>query len=323
MALFLLASLAFAVPAALAQDATLAATTVPTVVAPTTLATESGAAAATAEPLGVITRTADATATTVTAETGGAAGAEVKHDEAAAEEEGGPLTPLGINTGLLCVHLINFLLVAALLTSLLWKPAVNFLDSRSARIQKGLEDAAAAARARQNAEAEAEKVLVEARASAAHEINDARTRGEDVAKTIQSEARTEAERSLATARTEAEGVKTAELAGMRDQVIQVAVALAGRIIQQNLDAGKQSALVADFLTRLPAAARGMAGHVEVTSAMPLSDAEQTQVRTQLGSQDVAFRVDPSILGGLIVKSQDRVVDGSARSNLNTLSGSLT
>jgi len=169
---------------------------------------------------------------------------------------------------------------------------------------------------------EPNKVLLDARASATREITEARTRGEDVAKTIQSEARSEAERAMAAARTDAEGVKTTELAGMRDQVIQVAVALAGRIIKENLDAGKQSALVNDFLGRLPANARGLTGQVEVTSALPLSEAEQNQVRSQLGAQDVTFRVDPSILGGLIVKAQDRVIDGSARSNLNELSSGL-
>jgi len=292
-ALFLRASMSLAAPVAFAQDATPVATTV---------ATEVGTTEDHGE--GVV---------------GGETGAE---DHAAAEEVG-PLTPLGINLGLFLAHLVNFVIVMLILRAVLWTRAVNMLDARRAEIEKGLEDAAAAARARQNAEAEANKILADARASATREITEARTRGEDVAKTIQSEARSEAERAMAAARTDAEGVKTTELAGMRDQVIQVAVALAGRIIQQNLDAGKQSALVNDFLSRLPANARGVTGQVEVTSALPLSEAEQNQVRSQLGAQDVTFRVDPSILGGLIVKAQDRVIDGSARSNLNELSSRLT
>jgi len=296
-ALFLLASMSLAAPVAFAQDATPVATLV---------ATEVGT-----------TDTEDHGTGAVGAETG----AE-DHAEEGAAEEGGPLTPLGINLGLFLAHLVNFVIVMMILRSLLWIPAVNMLDARRTEIEKGLEDAAAAARARQNAESEANKVLLDARASATREITEARTRGEDVAKTIQSEARSEAERAMAAARTDAEGVKTTELAGMRDQVIQVAVALAGRIIKENLDAGKQSALVNDFLGRLPANARGLTGQVEVTSALPLSEAEQNQVRSQLGAQDVTFRVDPSILGGLIVKAQDRVIDGSARSNLNELSSGL-
>lgn len=315
-ALFLLASMSLAVPAALAQEATAEAAATQAV---------GGEAAGEATPGGVITRTApEATTEAHGAEASGetTTAEDASHGEEAAAEDTNPLTPLGINLGLLAVHLINFLLLVGLLGALVWKPAINFLDSRRAEIQKGLEDAAAAARARQNAEAEADKIMAEARAAASREIAEARTRGEDVAKTIQSEARSEAERAVAAARTEAEGVKTSELAGMRDQVIQVAVALAGRIIQQNLDAGKQSALVTDFLTRLPSNASGLTGQVEVTSALPLSDAEQGQVRSKLGAATVTFRVDPSILGGLIVKSADRVIDGSARSNLNDLSSRL-
>jgi F-type H+-transporting ATPase subunit b len=316
-ALFLLASMSLAVPAALAQDATTEATAAATQAAEVEETTEA--------PVGVITSVPAESATEVhtEAETEGEGAEPAEHGEESAAVDSNPLTPLGINLGLLCVHLLNFGMLVGVLGALVWKPAVGFLDSRRAEIQKGLEDAAAAARARQNAEAEAEKVLAEARAGASREIAEARTRGEDVAKTIQSDARTEAERALATARSEAETVKTTELSGMREQVIQVAVALAGRIIQENLDGKKQSALVSDFLTRLPATPGGLTGQVEVTSALPLSDAEQTQVKTKLGAQNVTFRVDPTILGGLVVKSQDRVIDGSARSNLNDLSSRLS
>jgi F-type H+-transporting ATPase subunit b len=295
-ALFLLASMSFAIPVAFAQDATPVATSVT-------------AEDHNTEQLGTNADDPDGTLGTEADE----------HAEPAAAEEGGPLTPLGINLGLFLAHLVNFLIVMMILRSLLWVPAVNFLDARRTEIEKGLEDAAAAARARQSAEADANKVLADARAAATREINEARTRGEDVAKTIQADARSEAERAMAAARTDAEGVKTTELAGMREQVIQVAVALAGRIIQQNLDAGRQAALVNDFLTRLPANASGLTGQVEVTSALPLNESEQGKVRSQLGAQDVTFRVDPSILGGLVIKAQDRVIDGSARSNLNDLS----
>jgi len=41
------------------------------------------------------------------------------------------------------------------------------------------------------------------------------------------------------------------------------------------------------------------------------------VKSEIGAE-ASFSVDPSILGGLIVRSGDRVVDGSVRSNLNDL-----
>ena len=105
------------------------------------------------------------------------------HGEEAAEEGSDGLDALGINTGFLFGQMVNITLLFLLLGSLLWKPALNMLNTRSAKIQKGLEDAAAAARARQNAEAEADKILVEARAERQKMLEEARGQGEEVKKT--------------------------------------------------------------------------------------------------------------------------------------------
>jgi F-type H+-transporting ATPase subunit b len=253
-----------------------------------------------------------------TAEAGG------DHSEGTTSEEAAPspLEPLGINAGFLIAQIVNFSIVLGGLTLLLWRPAMTFLDKRAAEIQKGLEDAAAAAKARQNAEQEAEKVLAEARAEASKLIAEARNRGEDVAKAIQTEARSKAEEVGAQARVDAQAARDAELAGLRDQVVNISVAMAQRIIGESLDAKKQQSLVTDFFSKVPADAKSLAGKVEVVSAMPLNPDEQNKVKSELGASDVAFSVDPAILGGLIIRSQDKVVDGSVRSNLNNLAARL-
>lgn len=255
-------------------------------------------------------------------ETGGET-ADDHGDTAGGEEPAAsPLEPLGINAGYLVAQIINFFIIFGGLTLLLWRPAMNFLDKRAAEIQKGLEDAAAAAKARQNAEQEAEKILAEARAEAAKVVAEARNRGEDVAKSIQTEARARAEEIATQARADAEAARNAELAGLRDQVVNISVAMAQRIIGETLDAKKQQSLVTDFFARVPADAKSLSGKVEVISAMPLTEDEQNKVKGELGASDVAFTVDPTILGGLIIRSQDKVVDGSVRTNLNNLAARL-
>jgi len=252
---------------------------------------------------------------------GGEAETEAVEEEASGEEES-LLTPLGINSGLLFVQTFNFILMAVLLTFLMWKPAVNMLDARSEKIQKGIEDAAEAAKARQNAEQEAQKVLADARAEASKIIDEARGRGDEVAQQIESGARSEADKIRSDARTEAESARDTELAGLRDQVLNISMAVAQRLIGENLDAKKQKAIVDDFFSKVPAEAKSLSGNVEVVSAMPLTDAEQSKAKKELGSDDVNFSVDPSILGGLIVRAGDRVVDGSVRSGLADLSSRL-
>jgi len=74
--------------------------------------------------------------------------------------------------------------------------------------------------------------------------------------------------------------------------------------------------------RLLAAHRGEAA-AEVTSAEPLSDKHVAEIKAALKAalgKDVALEttVDPSVLGGLIVKVGSRMIDGSLRTKLNSL-----
>lgn len=66
---------------------------------------------------------------------------------------------------------------------------------------------------------------------------------------------------------------------------------------------------------------------EVTSALPLTEEEQGLVRKEIldklgGAATVSFRVNPSILGGLVVRVGDRVVDGSLSGRLDDLEQSM-
>jgi F-type H+-transporting ATPase subunit b len=255
-------------------------------------------------------------------ETPAAEGAAVE-GEAAAEPAANPLTPLGINVGFLVAQIVNFTLLFGLLTFALWRPLANMLDSRSAKIQKGLEDAAAAANARRNAESEAEKILTAARADAAREVEAARSRGEEVAKTVLAEANAEAERIRAEARARGEEERNKQLAEMRTQVANISVAVAQRLIGEGMDGKKQQALINDFFAKAPEGAKALKGAaVEVVSAMPLSADEQEKIQKEVGASQATFTVDPTILGGLVIRSAERVVDGSVRSGLSDLAARL-
>ena len=75
--------------------------------------------------------------------------------------------------------------------------------------------------------------------------------------------------------------------------------------------------------KLNDAARGVT-RAEVTAAQPLTDAHvaalKDALRTTTGRSDVdiSVKVNPDILGGLIVKLGSRMVDGSLRTKLNTI-----
>ena len=93
------------------------------------------------------------------------------------------------------------------------------------------------------------------------------------------------------------------------------------VLAQNRRLGQLGAVIRAY-SQLAAAHRGETT-AEVTSAHPLSDDQVAALKAKLKTQlarDVAvdLTVDPSILGGLIVKVGSRQIDGSIRSKLNTL-----
>jgi F-type H+-transporting ATPase subunit delta len=84
-------------------------------------------------------------------------------------------------------------------------------------------------------------------------------------------------------------------------------------------------MISAFST-LAASHRGEAS-ADVTSAHPLSDAQKKELAATLkgvAGKDVSFNVsvDPSLLGGLVVKMGSRQIDTSLRTKLNSLKNNL-
>src|SRR5205807_7039422 len=68
-------------------------------------------------------------------------------------------------------------------------------------------------------------------------------------------------------------------------------------------------------------------HAEVTTAVPVSQQEQQLIAEQLSRLtgkrvDVRIRTDPSIIGGMVARVGDRLIDGSTRSRLLALRSRL-
>jgi F-type H+-transporting ATPase subunit b len=97
-----------------------------------------------------------------------------------------------------------------------------------------------------------------------------------------------------------------------------------------LDETRQHALLAQFFSGVQSGkvtvleTAGLRGSsAENTSALPLTEDEQNQIKADLKSSvgemaSLSFRVDPSILGGLIIRVGDQVVDGSVSAQLASL-----
>jgi F-type H+-transporting ATPase subunit b len=244
------------------------------------------------------------------------------------------LEALGINLGLFLVQVGSFLIMLVVLGAWAYRPVVNMLKNRRETIAQGLEDARIAAEARANAEKEAESVLTKAQQEASQQVRQATDRAEEVAKEIRAEAEQEAARIRENALVEAEQAKTQALGELRGQVSALAIAAAQKVIGEALDEKRQHKLIEEFFSGVKAdkvvvleSAELAGASAEVISALPLTDKEQKTVRKDIidkmgDSASISFRVDPSILGGLIIRVGDKILDGSVAGKLDELRQNL-
>lgn len=241
---------------------------------------------------------------------------------------------LGITLGYLLVQIFNFAIIFVILRAWVYKPILGLLDRRRTAIAQGLEDARVAAEARQNAEQEAEKILAEAQSKASQVVREASERAEAQGREILAAAEAEAARKREEAAAEAERERERILGDLRGQVGALAIAAARKLIGDLLDEQRQHALIDEFFSGVRGGRvtvleqDGLSGaSAEVTSALPLTTEEKEAVRqdilSRVGSQaTVTFRVDPNILGGLVVRVGDKVLDGSVARQLESLRQNL-
>jgi F-type H+-transporting ATPase subunit b len=249
-----------------------------------------------------------------------------------AEGGGDAFSGLGINAFLVVAQILNFILLILFLNGLMIKPLMQGLENRRLRIEESLENARKADERLGNVERDYQARLVEANAEAQKVRADTLQGAQAELDRLRKDAQADAERIKAQARIDALAERNQMLGELRTQVAALAMAAANKVVGDSLDAQRQQALINDFFTKVPATllagtdVTGEAG-VSVTSALPLSAEEQARVRSDLGKQvsqlsEVKFEVDPGILGGLVVRVGDKVVDDSVAGKMTAMRQAL-
>ncbi|MCX9157342.1 F0F1 ATP synthase subunit B [Niveibacterium sp. 24ML] len=150
----------------------------------------------------------------------------------------------------LFAQFVVFFILAWFTMKFVWPPIVKALDERAKKVADGL---AAADKAKTDL-ALAEKRVVEELRKARESATDVRATAEKQAAILIEEARTEAARIVAAARTAAEQEAGAAMQkakeGLRDQVAQLAVVGAERILRKEINAEVHSDLLANLKQEL-------------------------------------------------------------------------
>ena len=63
-------------------------------------------------------------------------------------------------------------------------------------------------------------------------------------------------------------------------------------------------------------------NIDIEDKREAQDIDSEQMALTKDSALITYKVDPSILGGLVVRAGERVVDGSVRSNLQGLASQM-
>lgn len=167
---------------------------------------------------------------------------------AALAAEGGGFNPLNLEYGgsFLWTWII-FLLALPVIWKLVMGPITHALTERDERVQTSISAAERASQEAERARAEVEVKLGEAQTSAAKLLSEARERGEEREREILENARREAETLLVRARTEIGAAREQALTAIRDEVVDISLQAAGRVLERRVDSEDDRRLVESYV----------------------------------------------------------------------------
>jgi F-type H+-transporting ATPase subunit b len=164
-----------------------------------------------------------------------------------------------INLFQVIIAAANFVIFLAVIWKFAFTPVSRILADRKARIEEGLRDAEQARRDRESAESERVAALQEAR----REANEILARAQKVAQESRdadiTATKAELERMRDRAAAEIESEKQRAIADLRNEVADLALRAAGKVIGETMTADRERRLVADFLSETNEASGGARG----------------------------------------------------------------
>jgi len=173
----------------------------------------------------------------------------IEHGAAAASNNSGAniLTP---ETLMVVLTWVTFFILLFILQKFAFKPIMENLQKREKDIREALENADKAKAQLAHIESEKQRILNEAKLQAAQIIDDARQTAKTLAADIEAKSRQQAQEIVKGAQQEIEGERQRLLKSLRKESGELAISLAGKIIQENMDQDKNRRLVQETIEQL-------------------------------------------------------------------------
>lgn len=154
------------------------------------------------------------------------------------------------NPGLIFWTAVTFLIVLIILKKIAWGPIVSMLEEREKGIQSAIDRAHTAKEEAESILKKNREMLAKADAEADKVIREGREYADKVRAELTEKAQVEAQKMIASAKEEIEQEKRRALDVLRNEVADMAVKGAEKIIRTTLDAEKQKAVVNDMIREM-------------------------------------------------------------------------
>ena len=146
--------------------------------------------------------------------------------------------------------MVVFAILVLILGKYAWGPILAAVDAREKGIQTALDEAAERNQEAEKLLANYKENLADARRQANELLAEGKAAGESIRMEIEEKARGEAQSIIERARAEIERERDAAIAEIRRESVDLALAAATRLVQENLDQEKDRVLVERYLTEL-------------------------------------------------------------------------
>jgi F-type H+-transporting ATPase subunit b len=149
--------------------------------------------------------------------------------------------------GLYIWTIVTFLVLAALLRKFAWRPMLDALDRRQEAIRKSLDEAKQAQREMDRLNEESTRLLAAARAEADEIISRTRADAARAGEDMKQKARADAENIVRNAQREIALETSRALRKVREEAVDLSVAIASKILQRNLSKEDNERLIDETL----------------------------------------------------------------------------
>ena len=155
-----------------------------------------------------------------------------------------------INPVSLLMHLVNIVILYIVFRLLLYKPVAKFMKSRQERFAKEREELDAEKAEADAIRAQGDEILHKARSDAETQVAQIMAQADKDAKSIREEAQKQAGVIIENAKQEAQEEKRRQLEAMHDQVMELSIALASRILEREIKPEDHQKLMEEFLSEV-------------------------------------------------------------------------